>query len=107
MEVGIRRGETFAACALDARERRQEVDRGAGACDAFVVLRSGLRTLGRGVRCRRELHEREDVEQLAPREEEAGVRAVELVRGACEEVASDLPYVDQLVRREVHRVDEE
>ena len=88
-------------------ERLEKGDRRGDAGDAFLILRAGLGALGPFARRGIERRKRQRLEQLTPRVEDAGVRAVELVRRAGQEIAADALHVDELVRREVDGVDEE
>src|SRR5262245_7579929 len=88
-------------------ERLEELDGRGDAGDPFLILRTGLRALRAFARRGIELRKGKRFEQLALRVEDAGVWAVELVRGAGQEVAAEVADVDPLVRREVHRVDEQ
>ncbi len=72
-----------------------------------MILRSGLRAFRRPIRRGVELREWQHIEQSAAREEDAGMRAVELVRRAGQKIAAEGLHIDQLVRREVNRIDEE
>src|ERR1700738_590271 len=89
-----------------AADRRDVLHGGCRADDAFVILRSRLeplrRLLGRGL----ELRNIECVHKLASAIENAGVRSIELVRRADEKITADGSYVDEIVWREVHGIDE-
>ena len=107
MQRGERAREPLAARAALAADRREEVDRGARCRRSLRDSASRSRPAPARVSgAGSELRERQRVEQLEAAPEDADVRSVELVRRARQEIAADRPHVDQLVRREVHRVDE-
>ncbi len=89
-----------------AGERGEEVDGGAGADDALVVLRAGLEPLGGVGRRGLELGRVELLEERLAAPEDADVRAVELVGGAGEEVGAERGDVDEGVRGVVDGVHE-
>src|SRR5216684_7168151 len=87
--------------------RRQEIECRGDPGDRFVILRTSLRPLRRPVGRGIELRERQRVEQLAAREQDACMRAVELVRRTGQKVAADLLHIDQVVRYEMDGIDKE
>src|SRR5262249_62094260 len=70
-------------------ERFEKTNGRLDAGDPFLILRARFRALGAFVRRGIELRKRQRLEQLAPREEDAGVRAGKLIRGTGEKIADE------------------